>query len=387
MVQPATVPNGTQTNPLNLTPEVQQAFDDFYTLDFAAAQTRFENIERQHPDSPMAVAYVLNNTVFAELYRLDLLDTTLYVRDGFLSGKHPVVEDKSVGAKVDALAAQAIELSNKKLGANPKDVDALFARGYATGLQCVYMGMVEKHYIPALRLALAARKDNDEVLRLDPKYVDAYLAVGVHEYVIGSLAFPFKVLAGIVGLHGSKSKGLNDLRRVSRDGTINSVAASTSLALFLRREARYPEAIKLMQRMERKYPRNFLFSLEVANLLKDSGEGPQSIAAYRQLLAQAGKPGFLPDPRLELAWYGLGEAMRGQRQIAGAAEAYENAADQETASPLMKRRAHLASGEMYDLLHERAQAEKQYDAVLDLGAEFSQAQLAKKYKSEPYTGV
>jgi TolA-binding protein len=382
-----TAPNGTDTDPLNLNPEVQAAFQHFYDLDYENAETRFQKIAAEHPAEPIAVGYLLNNTVFRELYRLDLLDTTLYVQDGFLSGKHPVVEDMKVRAKVEGLYNRAVELSNARLRANPHDVDALFARGYATSLETVYVGMVEKKYIAALKSASSARSDDDDVLKIDPKYVDCYLIVGVHDYVLGSLALPFKILAGIVGIHGSKSKGMKELHRVGQDGIINSVAARTALSIFLRREAQYSKALEVVDGLHRQYPHNFLFSLEEANLLKDSGQGKRAIAAYQALLAEAVKPGdYYPDAHLEMAYYGLGEAARGQRDIEVARSAYESAAAQPTASPLMQRRAHLKAGEMYDLLGQRASARKQYDAVLALGEEFSQADDARKFKESPYTG-
>jgi len=380
-------PNGTDTDPLNLTPAVQAAFQHFYDMDYAGAATRFQKIAAEHPTDPMAAGYLLNNMVFRELYRLDALDTTFYVQDGFLSGKHPVVEDPRVTARIQALYNRVIQLSNDRLRANPQDVDALFARGYATSLETVYVGMVEKKYVAALHMAVAARKDDDQVLKLDPKYVDCYLVVGIHEFVLGSLSLPYRFLAGLIGIHGSKSKGLADLRRVGDDGILNSVEARTALALFLRREAKYPQAVQVVDGLHTQYPRNFLFSLEQANLLKDSGQGMPAIAAYQSLIEQASQPGgYYPNAHLEMAFYGLGEAARGQRQIAVAAKAYNSAAAEPTASPLIQRRARLRAGEMYDLLGQRAQAKQQYAAVVALGADSTQAELAKQYAQSPYTG-
>jgi len=380
-------PNGTDTDPLNLQPDVQAAYQHFYDLDYGTAQTLFEKIAAEHPDDPMAAGYVLNNAVFRELYRLGLLDTTLYVQEGFLSGKHPVVEDMQARARIDALYQRAIDLANGRLAANPNDADALFARGYATSLKTLYIGMVEKKYVTALHMASASRKDDDAVLKLDPNYIDCYLIVGVHDYVMGSLAFPLKVLAGLVGIHGSKSKGMQELRRVGRDGIINSVSARTALAIFLRREGQYGQALEVIDGLAHQYPHNFLFALEQANLLKDSGQGMTAVEAYQSLLRRATAPGnYYPDPHLEMAYYGLGEAARGQRHIQEAANAYQSATTQATASPLMKRRAHLAAGEMFDLLGQRAQAKQQYDDVLALGADSDQAQRAATYKTSPYSG-
>ncbi|MGA8161289.1 MAG: hypothetical protein WCB76_10805, partial [Acidobacteriaceae bacterium] len=84
------------TDPLNRTPEVREAFQHFYSMDYDNALERFERIHREHPGDPMATDYVLNATLFRELNRLDLLDTTFYANDGFLTGKHTVVENPAV---------------------------------------------------------------------------------------------------------------------------------------------------------------------------------------------------------------------------------------------------------------------------------------------------
>lgn len=381
-----TTADGMHTDALNLTPEVQDAYQHFYNLDYDGALQRFQKIQQEHPEDPISTVYVLNVTVFRELYRLDLLDTTLYVHDGFLSGKHPVVEDMHVREQVDALTAQAVRIANAQLGKNPQDVDALFARGYAQSLRATYVAMIEKSYLAALRVAMAARRDHEEVLRLDPKYVDAKLVVGVHEYVVGSLPTPLKLMAGLVGMGGSKAKGIEYLRFDGQHGVITKTGANTSLALFLRREAQYPEAITVIQRLTTQYPRDFLFHLEYANLLKDSGQGQPSIAAYKELLQQAQTPGYFPNPHLEMAWYGLGEALRGQTDYAEAADAYRQAALQPTISPLLKRRTELAAGEMYDLLHHRAEAQQQYAAVIATGVESTEMDRARRFQHSPYTG-
>ncbi len=381
-----TTPNGTHTDALNLVPEVRDAYGYFYNLDYDGALSRFQRIQQQHPDDPISTVYVLNVTVFRELYRLGLLDTTLYVHDGFLTGKHPVVEDLRVRRQVDALAAQAIGIANRQLAADPNNVDALFARGYARSLRATYTAMVEKSYLSALSQALAARRDHERVLVMDPKYTDAKLVVGVHEYIVGSLPLPLKMMAGLMGISGSKAKGLDYLRDDGKNGVITSTGASTSLTLFLRREAQYTEAIATIDRLVAQYPHDFLFRLEYANLLKDDGQGQPSIAAYREILHHADTPGYFPNPHWEMAWYGLGEALRGQREYVDAASAYQQAAPQPTISLLLKRRTLLAAGEMEDLLHNRALALDEYAAVLAVGGDTTETDRARRFERSPYNG-
>ncbi len=373
------------TNPVNREPEVRAAYDRFYTLDYEGALRRFQKVQQAHPDDPMATDYVLETVLFHELYNLDLLDTTMYAHDGFLSGKHPVVEDKAFSGHIEDLSSKAVQLAEIRLKANPKDVDALYARGWSKSLRATYMGLVQRSFISALRVALQARADDDKVLDLDPDYVDAELVVGVHQYVVGSLPLPIKLMAGLAGIHGSKDKGLALLRDCGEHGVTTSVEARTALALFLRREAKYDEAAQWNESLKKQYPHNFLFWLESANLQKDSGRAHEAIALYRALLHQAEHTGYFTNAHLELAWYGLADTLRGQRDAAGSADAFEHVLMQPTLSPDLKRRAQLGAGMEYDLLGKRERAEAAYRDVLALG-DSAQASDARRYLKSPYKG-
>jgi tetratricopeptide (TPR) repeat protein len=378
-------PAGVDTNPLNLTQKVRQAFQRFYILDYDGALSRFEQIQAENPDNPLAVDYVLDAVIFRELYRLDLLDTTFYAHDGFLTGKHPVAADPAVAERVTSLYAKAVALSEQQLNGHPDDVDALFARGWARSLRAVYIGMMERSFVAALRVALQARSDNEKVLKLDPRYVDAKLVVGVHQYVTGSLPFGLKILIGAAGITGSKSKGIDDLRDAGTSGVITSVEARTALGLFLRREAKYDEAIAVTRTLTDEYPRDFLFWLELANLTKDAGRGAEAVSQYKHLLDQAKKTGYFPSAHLELAWFGLADTLQGQKNYAEAAEAYNQATAQPTISVDLKGRCDLNSGKMYDLLNERDMAVKQYQVVLRQDGDSAQADFARKYLKSPFT--
>jgi tetratricopeptide (TPR) repeat protein len=380
-----TTPAGVDTNPLNLDPSVREAFQRFYILDYDGALSRFQKVQAQNPDNPLAVDFVLDAVIFRELYRLDLLDTTFYAHDGFLNGKHAVVVDRAVAEQVNSLFTKAMDLADQQLGKNPEDVDALFARGWARSLHAVYIGLVERSFVSALHVALQARSDNEKVLRLDPRYIDAKLVVGVHQYVTGSLPFGLKILAGVAGISGSKSKGIQDLRDAGGRGVITSVEARTALGLFLRREAKYDEAIAVTRSLTDEYPRDFLFRLELANLTKDAGQGKAAITEYQQLLEEAKKPGFFPSAHLELAWFGLGDTLQGQRNYAEAAAAYNEATAQPTISKDLKSRCDLNSGKMYDLLNERDMARRQYEVVLRQDGDSAQADWARKYLKSPFT--
>ncbi len=121
-------------------------------------------------------------------------------------------------------------------------------------------------------------------------------------------------------------------------------------------------------------------------MLKDEGHGNEAIAEYRKVIADAGKPGYFVDPRLQMAWFGLADTQRGYGDIAGAAYGYGQVVAQPICSDWLKRRAEVDAGEMYDLLHKRDQAMQMYRAAAAPGGDQSQAELARRYMRSSFVG-
>jgi tetratricopeptide (TPR) repeat protein len=374
------------TNPLNNDPLVKEAFEHFYLLDYPGAIDRFEHFHEMHPGDPQPTVLLLDAVLFQELYHQDLLDTTFYANDGFLTGRHATQEDPKARDRIFGLADEAIREADWRLGKNPNDVDALYARGWARALKCTYVAMVERGYGTGFKLARQAKDDHMRALQLDPDYVDAKLVVGVYEYVVGALPLPFKFIIGFAGITGSKSRGLEMLTDDGNRGVVTNIEARTTIALFLRREGRYKEAIEVIRALKNQYPRDYLFCLEEANLRKDAGEGMAAVDAYREILAANAKQGYFYSPRLELTYFGLGDALRGQRHYGEAAQSYELAAWTPNVSPELKIRSLLAAGQCFDLTGERQQAVKDYQAAIASGPNTSRADTARKLLRSPYGG-
>src|SRR5579875_774152 len=372
------------TAQLNRLPEVLSGFHCFYNMEYSHAQAIFERVQKTHPGDPLATDYLLNNEVFEQLNRLDLLDTTFYATNGFLTGNHLEKEDATAAASIRSLADQAVREADARLKNNPNDLDALFARGWARSLEATYIAMAERGFGQAFRLALQARSDCRRVLAIDPDYVDAKLVVGVYEYVVGALPWAFKLLIGFMGIHGSKTAGMAMLQDDAAHGVITNVEANTAIMLFLRREAKYGLAIEIAQQMSREYPHNFLFSLEIANLEKDKGMGMTAVYAYRQTIANAKKPDYFHHSHLELAYFGLGESLRGQKHYPEAEAAYQAAARDAMTSPELRQRCLLAAGMTYDLAGMHGLAVREYQQVIAIGHESVEANKAREYLHSPY---
>ena len=364
-------------------PHTKAGFEHFYNAEYDPAIREFEIALEAHPDDPFAVNHMLTGIMFKEMYRIGALDSELYAKEGFLHSKQFPIDPK-IRDQVKQLTERALRLEDDRLKKNADDVDALYSRGSTRGLKSTWMALIDKAWFSALRSAVGARHDHERVLELDPNYTDAKMVVGMHNYVIGSIPWAAKVAASIVGLSGSREKGIQYLYEAANGGGEASVDAKIALALFLRREQRYKEGIEIVDGLSASYPKNFLLALELANLYNASGSGTEAITTYRKLLKSA-EEGSFPGAHVEMAWYGLGEALRGQRDFADAAVSYEKVQDFTKADPDLKVRATLGQGEMYDALQKREDAVKCYKAVLAADESDSpRAELARKHLKQPF---
>jgi len=280
---------------------------------------------------------------------------------------------------------QAENIEEIRLNANPKDVATLYARGVTRAQFATYTALIEHAWFSALRNALGARRDHEKVLDLDPQYLDAKLIVGTHNYVVGSLPWGVKTASSMMGLGGSKDKGLQYLKEAAAGNSETSVDAKIVLVLFMRRERRFDEALQIIRSLEPQYRHNVLFALEEGNLLRAKGQNRDAEAVYRRVW-QDGRSAKYAGLNFEVAAVALGDLLRSERNYAGAAGSYElvsqvSKPDRETA-----QKAAVSAGEMYDLLHNRDEAVKRYQAALALDSNSTLADTARKRLKEPYAG-
>jgi tetratricopeptide repeat protein len=364
-------------DPLN-----SEAFDRFYNLDYDRAVQDFERVAQKYPDDPFAVNHLLTGVLFRELYRMGALNSGEYANDSFINAPHRPADPKAK-QRIKELVDRALRLEQKRLDANGKDVDALYARGVTRAQFATYTALIERAWFSALRNAVGARRDHERVLELSPGYTDAKLVVGAHNYVLGSLPWAVKVGASMVGLGGNRDKGLQYLQECAAAEGEASTDARVLLMLFLRREKHFDQALRFNRDLVARFPQSSLLAMEEGNLLRASGKPAEAANAYRKIW-QAGREGKYPGQHYEMAANSLGDLLRSQKDYQGAATAYELVSTVPQPDPEMKQKASLAAGEMYDLLKKREVAVKKYQEVLAVNSGNAPADAARKFMKEAY---
>src|SRR5437899_2498476 len=121
----------------------------------------------------------------------------------------------------------------------------------------------------------------------DATLADAYLGLGVYNYLMGTLPFAEKIFQYVVALPpGSRESGLEQLRRAAKEGELTCGEAKFYLGKDLSRtsEGAYAKSLGLFEELARDYPNNPLWPLVAASLKYRMGSKPESDALYRAVL-------------------------------------------------------------------------------------------------------
>ena len=238
-----------------------EGYEALYNLDYEGARRRFQKMVELAPEDPAGAQCVATSLWLQQLNESYRLKGTLY------TGDEKEKTDRRQTDEFRKWIRQAKMLSEARLKKEPRNVEALYYLGAAEGLEAAYDAQVERKYVAALRAGTNAVDHHREVIKLSPDDHDAELTIGLHNYVVGSLSLPLKMIAGTMGVRGSKKRGLETLERVTVEGKWARDLARILLIELYKREKRYDDAFKTARQLSEKYPRNYLFKLQMAEAL------------------------------------------------------------------------------------------------------------------------
>ena len=242
-----------------------EGYDALYNLDYEGARKRFQKMIDLAPDHPAGAQCFASSLWLQQLNEAWELKASLYSTDAYEKGKTKI--DRTKVDEFRKWIRTAKQLSQARLKKDPRDVEALYFLGAAEGLEAAYAGGVERKFRSALRSGTDAVDHHREVLKLSPEFRDAELTIGLLNYVIGSLPLPQKMLVAAMGVRGSKKRGLEALERVSVEGQWARDAARVLLVDLYKREKRWTDSFEMARQLSEKYPRNYLFRLQMADSL------------------------------------------------------------------------------------------------------------------------
>jgi hypothetical protein len=248
-------------------PTIEGALQRMYDFDFPASHEILDRYIAAHPQDPLPLAFRASAYLFYELDRLGILESEFLVDDNKIAEKKKKLDpDPENRAKFVRAVTDAENRADAALKLDPNDTRALLAMCVAQGVTTDYMAFVEKKQISSLSVAKRSNSYAQRLLKLDPKFYDAYLTSGITEYMLGSLPFFVRWFVKFDNVDGSKQKGVERLQLVSREGHYFKPFSKILLSIIALREKRPHDAQQYLIELARDYPQNRLFRNELAKL-------------------------------------------------------------------------------------------------------------------------
>ena len=241
-------------------------FHQMYNLEFQTAHRTFEAWETLHPDDPLGAASNAAAYLFGELDRLHVLEFDLFTESRRMGDFDKLAPDPKSKIAFESELARADEIASKVLAQSSNDCGALFARTLTDGLRGNYAALVEKRKHDALDFLKSSRSIAEKLIAVDPSYHDAYLAIGIENYLLGLRSAPTRWMLRLTGAQTSKEKGIANLKITAEKGRYLAPYARLLLVVAYLRDDDRNTAKELFADLVRDFPQNIRYQIELVSL-------------------------------------------------------------------------------------------------------------------------
>ena len=252
--------------PLSPTVPLDLGFRQMYNLQFEEAHRTFKGWEQLHPDDPLGPASDAAAYLFSEFDRLGVLQWELFLDDQKFKQSKKLAPDPVTRRAFDASVTLSEQIADRVLARSPGDGNALLAKVMDLGLRSDYLALIDKRYLASVREMKSAGLLAQSLLAREPTCYDAYLAIGVENYILGLKPAPLRWALRMYGAETDKDQGLQKLRLTSEKGHYLLPFAQLLLAVAALRDKNSDQARELLAGLVRQFPNNTLYRRELERL-------------------------------------------------------------------------------------------------------------------------
>lgn len=245
---------------------IERALNRMYNADFNSSDQEMDAYIRENPKEALGETFLAASYLFRELDRLKVLEGEFFSSDKRILEKKRLTPNADLKTRFFAAVERGNQKAKERLAADPGDKNALFALCLDAGLVTDYVGLIEKKQLGSLSHAKESQAYAVKLLKLDPSFADAYLTTGLTEYLLGSVPFFVKWILRFDDAQGDKKLAVVRLNEVVRKGRYLGPFAKILLAIIDLREKRPLNAEMRLMELNRDFPENPMFKLELERL-------------------------------------------------------------------------------------------------------------------------
>jgi hypothetical protein len=243
---------------------LETGFADLYKLNFDGAREKFLTYQHMEPADPLGKAAEAASYLYQEFNEKGVFTSSFFLDDDKFLGGVPGRADDNRNDNFLNVNAQARNMAQNIVNANPRDAHGLLVLTMTDGMESDYDALIVKKQLAGLSMMRRAESEANTLLAIDPNAKDAYLALGASNYVIGSLPAYKRFFLKVGGVHGDKYRGMEQMQQAADNGHYLKPFAKILLALGYEREHQPDRARVLLAELTAQFPENPLFAHELA---------------------------------------------------------------------------------------------------------------------------
>jgi hypothetical protein len=237
-----------------------------YDLKFDEAHQVFGEWKQSHPADALGPASDAAAYLFSELARLGILESELFVDNEKFWNRAKPHPDPQVKPRFEGEIQRTEQLADAALQTNAAYANALFAKSLTFGLRADLASLIEQQNLAALKYTKQGRPYSDRLRAADPKFYDAYMGLGLENYLLSLKPAPVRALLWITGSQVDRDKGIADLRMTAQYGHYLEPFAKLLLAVAALRDNNRALARELLSGLHNRFPNNPLYLVELNRL-------------------------------------------------------------------------------------------------------------------------
>ncbi|MFC1679137.1 tetratricopeptide repeat protein [Elusimicrobiota bacterium] len=230
-----------------------KSLEALYALDYASSLEHIRSHIVERPDDPAGYLFEAGISWWWETAE----PGTLKSRPGFTSR-----------FKRDIKTGLELSKARFKSESAEERADAYFTAGLLLGIRAQW-NLSRRRWLKAYLDGRKGKKFQKRCLEIDPEYYDAYLGIGLHNYLAGTLPGILKIGMSLL-IRGDAEKGKEQLLLATEKGRYRfaaTQAASNLVSLYILYEKDHPRALEVLRGLLKEFPDSPYFRfLEILSL-------------------------------------------------------------------------------------------------------------------------
>jgi hypothetical protein len=245
---------------------IRTAMEATYQLKLGEARAAALELQQRYPEHPAGF----------------LITAETYWWEAQTDPDNPKIENSYY--KAQQLAQSKAEAAVKAAKYSQPEILAYLASAH--GSYARFEVTQKSSFYHAMRAGMRAHKYAEQVYALDKAYYDIYVGLGAFNYFAGTLPGVIKPFAWLLGAHGDKNLGVEQLQTAMQKARYSRTEGRIVYYTALLSNKEYAAAFPLLERLISDYPDNFVLYVWATEWFREQRKNLEGADYFERMYAK-----------------------------------------------------------------------------------------------------